>query len=122
MKEILEYQIKDIDSVGLHVGEEEELVDKKLKIKNSERITKNSEFVFKALKGSERGSVSYLLDRSITALSQLIDVVPNFAEYSERLRDMLYQVDDISEEVYAVLSEIDDDSTCTLNKIESRLD
>lgn len=122
MKEILEYQIKDIDSVGLHVGEEEELVDKKLKIKNSERITKNSEFVFKALKGSERGSVSYLLDRSITALSQLIDVVPNFAEYSERLRDMLYQVDDISEEVYAVLSEIDDDPTCTLNKIESRLD
>jgi DNA repair protein RecN (Recombination protein N) len=35
---------------------------------------------------------------------------------------MLYQVDDISEEVYAILSEIDDDPTCTLNKIESRLD
>ena len=122
MKEILEYQIKDIDSVGLHIGEEEELVDKKVKIKNSERITKNSEFVFKALKGSERGSVSYLLDRSITALSQLSDVVPGFREYSERLRDMLYQVDDISEEVYSVLSEIDDDPTRTLNDIESRLD
>ena len=35
MKEILEYQIKDIDSAGLHSGEEEELVDKKVKIKNS---------------------------------------------------------------------------------------
>lgn len=122
IKEILAYQIKDIDSAALHSGEEEELVDKKVKIKNSEKITKNSEFVFKALKGSERGSVSYLLDRSVTALSQLVDVVPDYAGYAERLRDMLYQVNDISEEVYAVLSEIDEDPTATLNEIESRLD
>ena len=122
IKEILEYQIKDIDSAALHSGEEEELVDKKVKIKNSEKITKNSEFVFKALKGSERGSVSYLLDRSISALSQISDVVPPFGDYAERLRDMLYQVEDISEEVYATLAEIDEDPTATLNEIESRLD
>ena len=122
IKEILEYQIKDIDSAALHSGEEEELVDKKVKIKNSEKITKNSEFVFKALKGSERGSVSYLLDRSVTALSQIADVVPAYSEYSEKLRDMLYQVEDIAEEVYAVIAEIDDDPTGTLNDIEARLD
>lgn len=122
IKEILAYQINDIDSAKLHSGEEEELVEKKVKIKNSEKITKNSEFVFKALKGSERGSVSYLLDRSATALSQLSDVVPNYGEYSERLRDMLYQVNDIAEEVYAQLDGIDDDPTATLNEIESRLD
>ena len=122
MKEILEYQIKDIDLAGLHSGEEEELVDKKVKLKNSEKITKNSEFVFKALKGSERGSVAYLLDRSVSALSQLEGVVSSYGEYSERLRDILYQVEDIAEEVYAVLSEIDTDPTTTLNEIESRLD
>lgn len=122
IKEILAYQIKDIDSANLHSGEEEELVDKKVKIKNSEKITKNSEFAFKALKGSERGSVSYLLDRSATALAQLSDVVPAYSDYSERLRDMLYQVEDIAEEVYAQLSEIDEDPTATLNEIESRLD
>ena len=122
MKEILEYQIKDIDSAGLHSGEEEELIDKKVKLKNSEKITKNSEFVFKALKGSERGSVSYLLDRSVTALAQLEGVVPSYGEYSEKLRDILYQVEDIAEEVYAVLSDIDADPSATLNEIESRLD
>ena len=122
IKEILEYQIKDIDSAALHSGEEEELIDKKVKIKNSEKITKNSEFVFKALKGSERGSVSYLLDRSITALSQISDVVPTFSDYVEKLRDMLYQVEDISEEVYATIADIDEDPTSTLNEIESRLD
>ena len=122
LKEILEYQIKDIDALSLKTGEEDELIDKKLKIKNSEKITKNSEFVYKALRGSEKGSVAYLLDRSTTALSQLSDVVPGFAEYSARLRDMLYQVEDIAEEVRAVIDDIDEDPTETLNKIESRLD
>ena len=122
MKEILAYQIGDIDSANLHVGEEEKLIDKKIKLKNSEKITKNSEFVYKALKGSERGGVSYLLDRSIAALTQISDVVPKYSEYADRLREMLYQIDDISEEVYDTLGEIDDDPTSTLNDIESRLD
>ena len=120
--EILKYQIKDIDDLAIHDGEEEELIDKKLKIKNSEKITKNAGFVFKALKGSEKGSVSFLLERSISALEQLSDVVPSFAGYAETLRDMLYKADDIGEEVYAVIADMDSDPTETLNKIESRLD
>ena len=122
VKEILEYQIKDIDSANLHSGEEEELVDKKVKIKNSEKITKNSEFVFKALKGSERGSVAYLLDRSVAALTQISDVVPSYSAFSDKLQDMLYQIEDIAEEVYSILAEIDADPTSTLNEIEGRLD
>ena len=122
LREILQYQINDIDSVAPYENEEDDLIDKKVKIKNSEKITKNSEFVYKALKGSEKGGVSYLLDRSVTALSQISDVVPQFSEYSDKLREVLYQVDDIAEEVYAVLSDIDDDPTETLNNIESRLD
>ena len=122
LKEILEYQIKDIESASLKEDEEEILVEKRGKLKNSEKITKNSEFVYKALKGSEKGSVAYLLDRSMSALNQISDVVPAFSEYSDRLRECLYQVEDIAEEVYAVLDDIDGDPTATLNKIESRLD
>ena len=122
LKEILEYQINDIDSVSPRVGEEEELSARKVKIKNSEKILKNSEFVFKALKGSEKGSVSYLLDRSATALSQLSGVVEGYSDYSERLREVLYQIDDIAEEVYAVVADMESDSDESLNEIESRLD
>lgn len=121
-KEILKYQIADIDSLDMHDGEEEELIEKKVKIKNSEKISKNTDFVFRALKGSEKGSATYLLDRSATALSQISDVVSDFSDYSERLRDIMYQLDDIAESVYEVLSEIDEDPTETLNSIESRLD
>ena len=122
LREILEYQIKDIDSVSPYDGEEEELVEKKVKIKNYEKITRNSEFAYKALKGSEKGSVSYLLDRSSTALSQISDVVSGFSEFSERIRDILYQVNDIAEEVYAVIEDYDSDPEEALNNIESRLD
>lgn len=122
LKEILEYQIKDIDSLKLRDGEEEELIEKKLKVRNNEKITKNTEFVYKALRGSEKGSVSLLLDKSISALNQLSGILPQFAEYAERLREMTYSVNDIAEEVYAVLEDADHDPTETLNRIESRLD
>ncbi len=120
--EILEYQISDIDSHALSENEEEELIERKLKIKNGEKIVKNAGFAFKALKGSEKGSVSFLLERSAAALMQISDVIPNFARYSETLRDILYQAEDIAEEIYAVLSNMEEAPEEKLNEIESRLD
>ena len=120
--EILQYQIDDIDSYVLHDGEEEELVDRKLRIKNAEKLTKNAGFVFKALKGSEKGSVAFLLERSAQALEQISDVIPEFSDYSEKLRDFYYQVSDIAEEVYGEISDMDEDPEESLNDIESRLD
>lgn len=120
--EMLSYQIRDIESVGAHEGEEEELIDRKLKVKSAERIRKNTSFVFKALKGSEKGSASYLIDRSIAALEQLSDVYPNLVECVSTLRECLYQVDDIAEEAYDITSEIDSGGDMDLNEIESRLD
>lgn len=122
LKEILRYQIKDIDSLSLRADEEDELLERRLKLKNSEKIAKNSDFVYRALRGSEKGSVAYLIDRSVTALSQISDVVPEYQGYAERLRETLYQVEDIAEEVYAVVSDTAGDPTEMLNKIESRLD
>ena len=120
--EILKYQIEDIASHSLHSGEEEELVERKVKIKNSEKISKNAGFAFKALKGSEKGGVTYLLDKTVNALSQISDVIPKFSEHSEALRDILYRVDDIAEEIYSEIADIDEDSDDKINEIESRLD
>ena len=120
--EILKYQIDDIDALNLHDGEEEELVDKKVKLKNGEKIQKNVSFVYKALKGSEKGSVSFLLDRSATALEQLSDVFPEYAGFAETLRDFSYRASDIAEEAYSALDGVEDDADAALNEIESRLD
>ena len=122
LKEILEYQIKDISSLSLKPGEEDSLIEKKLKLRNREKITRHSEFVFKALKGSEKGSVIHLLDRSIASLGQLSDVIPECSQYAEKLRDCLYEIDEIAEDVYAAMDDDGLDPTESLNKIESRLE
>ncbi len=119
---MLEYEIAEIDGLALHDGEEEELVDRKMKLKSREKILKNTEFVYRALKGSEKGSAAFLLDRSATALSQISDVLPDCLEYSENLRDMLYRVKDIGEEILAVYEEMSDGNDGDINVIEERLD
>ena len=43
LKEILQYQIKDIESANLKEDEEDILVEKRAKLKNSEKITKNNQ-------------------------------------------------------------------------------
>ena len=122
LKEILAYQIADIDALDLHDGEEEELVDHKVKIKNSEKITKNCEFVYKALKGSDKGSVAFLLSRSVTALGQLASMIPDLEGCSDELSEMMYRIDDIAETVRDQLDTLDGDPEEKLNEIESRLD
>ena len=120
--EILSYQINDINSYSLKEGEEDELIDRKVKIKNFEKISKNALFAYKALKGSEKGSVSYLIDRSGNALAQISDVIPKFADISEKLRDMLYQIDDMAEQIFDEIGDMEEDSDSALNEIEARLD
>ncbi len=121
LKEILEYQIKDITSAAPKKGEEDALIEKKLKLKHREKINRHADFVFKALKGSEKGSVAYLLERSVNALMQISDVIPECAEYAEKLRDFLYESDEIAEEIYAVMDD-GGDADDSINKIEARLD
>ncbi len=122
MRDLLAYQIKDIDSLRLHDGEEEELIDRKLKIKNSEKLHRHADFIYKALRGSEKGSVAYLIDRSISSLRQISDVIPECGEYAEAMRDMLYRIEEIAEDVHAVADDVTGDPTEALNEIESRLD
>ncbi len=119
--EMLAYQIRDIDSFSLQEGEEERLVEDKVRLKSSERILKHASFVYKALRGSDKGSVSLLLDRSIASLSQISDVIPKCAEYAETLRDCMYAVMDIAEEVAVYSEDADVDPVAALNEIESRL-
>lgn len=120
--EMLAYQIRDIEALDLQEGEEEELIDKKVKLKSVERIQKNLGFTFKALKGLEKGSATFLIDRSITALTQLSDCVSESADYAEKLRECLYMLDDIAEEVYAILDDIETGMDMDINEIEHRLD
>lgn len=120
--EMLRYQIADIDALSLREGEEEELEEKRRRLQNAERIAKQTSFSYRALKGSEKGSVTYILSRAVQSLSQLHDVIPETTAFSEKLEDFMWQIDDIAEQIADLGGEGMEDPTALLNRVEARLD
>ena len=121
-RDMLTFQIKDIDSKKLKVGEEEKLLEERLLLQNSEKIQKQVGFSYKALKGAEKGNAALLLSRSASALSMLTDVIPALSEYAERLSEMSYEIDDIAESVLEYLDDSGVDPTLRIDEIETRLE
>lgn len=127
LTDILKYQIKEIESAKLTSADEEEKLNLlKNKLKNVERISKQVGFVYKALFYNEKGnSASMLIDRSVTALNQLTDLVPEAAGFADKLMEFKYEIDDIAERVRQV-SGVDDmekigDPEKRLDTVETRL-
>ncbi len=120
--EMLTYQLADIDAVHLKPGEDDALEEKEKRIKNRERIFKHASYVFRMLKGAEKGSATMLLDRSAVAMDSLTDAVPEADSMAKELRDCLYTLEDIAERAYAMTEDEDGDPTAMLNKIEARID
>lgn len=120
--EMLRYQIADIDAVSLRAGEEEKLEEKRGRLKNAEKISKNVSFAYRALKGSEKGSVVYILSRAIQALSQLADVIPEVQSIAADLEEKMWQIDDSAEKIDEFGGDIEGDPTELLNRVEARLD
>ena len=122
-RDMLEYQIKDIDSKKLKNGEEEELEAEKLRLSSLEKINKHVNFSYRALQGGEKGaSASYLLSRASESLNKIADVIPEAAELAEKLLDMSYEVSDIADRVAAFGDDGGEDIDTRLDKIESRLE
>ena len=122
MREILKYQIDDIDSVKLKHGEEEALEVQALKLRSAEKITKSCALVDKALNGGKGMGAIYLTERASGALESISDALPEAQALAERLAAVRYELEDISG-VLSSLSDIGDENpTAKLDKIEERLD
>ncbi len=122
-RDMLEYQIKDIDSKKLKDGEEEALEAEKKRLGSLEKINKHVNFSYRVLAGGEKGaSASYLLSRASESLSKISDVIPEATEIAEKLLDMSYEVSDMADRVAAFGDDDGEDIDTRLDKIESRLE
>ncbi len=124
MKDMLEFQIKEISSAKLKPGEEDELVREREKLRSAERIKKHTDAAARTLCANEKGiTASSLALRAAEAVSKVSDVVPEFAELAARLRGCTYELDDISAELQRIVkeSDLDSDPGKRLDEIESRL-
>lgn len=119
LKEILKFQIAEIESASLTDGEEEELKEKFDYISSAEKISEN---VGEALNLLEHGnlSASTAVFEAKTLLSQLRNF-ENIAECEERLNSAYYELKDIAETLEGVLNDTDYDPI-SLERIDKRLD
>lgn len=123
LREMLSFQIEDIDAASLREGEEERLLDEEKKLLSLKRVNKCVSLVKRAINGSEKGAgASYMCDRAANALSQITDSFPEASELHERLMSIKYELDDISESAETLLDVGDEDPTKRLDKIGSRLE
>jgi len=123
LREMFSFQIADIDSASLKLGEEEKLIDEQKRLEGLERVNKCTSLVHRAIIGSDKGAgATYLCDRAATALSAISDSFPEANELSERILSAKYELEDIAE-CAERLADIDEaDPTARLDKIGERLD
>ena len=120
--DIYRYQIKDIESLSLTPGEDEKLLEEEKRVKHAERIDKNARFAYMALKGAERGSAAYILDRTVAAIEKISDVIPEAGEMRAELQDCIYRIEDVASRMSDLLvTEHDENPEVLLDKLETRL-
>ncbi len=123
MRDMLRYQIEDIDSVKLKSGEEEALTSESKRLQSLEKIKKHCSLVQKAICGGEKNvGAIYMLDKAAAALSQLTDAIPEAEALCEKITDMRYQLDDIADEAAGFCDDTYDDPIARIDKIEGRLE
>jgi len=124
MYDILKFQIKEIESAKISdLEEEKKLIEKRNKLKSSEKIVKLATNTFKFLCKNESGiSATYLLDKAIDSLNRLSDVIPEAQELSQKLQEFNFEIADIGEKAFEY-GDFDGDESpeLQLSKIEERL-
>ncbi len=121
-REMLAFQVADIDAAKLRAGEEEKLTERRDKLLHLEKINRQVNLACRVLADGEKSTVMSLCDRAETALSQIAPIIPECDELLERLATIRAEAEDIAERVREFGDEDVGDPTAELDRLEGRLD
>ncbi len=119
--EMLRFQINELKSAKLKVGEEEILLSDRKRLRNYEKIAVGASTVYDRLYG-DNGSATESIDKALAALRTLEGVLPEAAELYSKLDEYRYEIEDIAERVKDAADTGDEDPETALDKIEERLE
>ena len=120
--EMLKHQIQEISKANLEVGEDEILEERRKLLQNAEKISDGIETAVECLYGgSESDGAASLLAQAERELARIARFTDSFAVMHERVTDLMYQVQDIAEEVRSARDDLSY-SAEELDQIEERLD
>ncbi len=120
--ETLRYQIAEIEKAELEIGEDITLEERRKLLQNSEKLSDGMETAVQCLYGGDDSDgAAGLLREAERELSRLARFTEAYSGLHERVADLMYQVDDVAEEVRAARDDLSY-SPQELDRIEERLD
>ncbi len=122
LREMLGYQIADIDSMKLKEGEEDALIRERDRLLHMEQINRSTELAYRALRGGEKVSAYSLCLRAENALRSLDGLVEGADALAERLSALSSELLDVAETVVGYTDDDREDPTARIDCIEARLD
>ncbi len=118
----LEFEINDISSADLKLGEEESLVQRKRIIKNSKELVKALSLANHLFSGDdESDGIISMLEQAEGCIFSSSEFIPEMAEVLKKVTDLRYELDESAEYIKDRLSELSFDEN-ELELIEERLD
>ena len=120
--DFLKYQINELQSANLRVGEKEELKEEKRKIHSKEKIDNALKKADSILNGDDNsGGMNTSFYELLKCIDFLRDYDKKYDEIYSQLEDIRYIINDCSAEISASLS-ASDNGYSDINSIEERLD
>ncbi len=121
-KEMLRYQIADIDALKLREGEEEAAEKERDRLLNLEKLNQNADLAYRALTGGEKINAAALVRRAGSAISALSGIVDGAEELVDRLARVESELTDISETALSFAESDAGDPTARIDRLEARLE
>ena len=97
-RDVLEFQMKEIDAVSPQVGEEEKLASELKILENSEKLLSLTNRIYERLYESEN-SVQDMLSKAKNDLAELSKIDPTFTESNSECETALTLINDISDNI-----------------------
>ena len=119
-KQLLQYQVEELDEFALRPNEYLELEEDQRRLSNSEQLTQLSQSALQLLSENETVSIDSMLYRATQYIDELSELDPRYASVQTMLNDALIQVQEATSEVQHLASHIEQDPML-LQEIEQRL-
>ena len=119
-KQLLQYQVDELDEFNLRPNEYLELEDEQRRLSSSEQLTQLSQSALQILSENDTVNIDSLLYRATQYIDELAELDPQYAEVQSMLSDALIQVQEATSEVRNLSSNIEQDPQL-LQEIEQRI-
>lgn len=120
--ELLRERLEELDRYNFSADEEETIKQKLEQLRNAEYISENLYNAQTAISGDDDTDGAYsLLEHCRDRVLSLSDTIPELEKLSERISDMLIELEDIREEIVQRIPDDDEDTAGMLSVYEERL-